>query len=728
MSKRPRFSLFERLFHVFAFALIFSSNFIFAQEADSLRNALRSGTVADTMKVNILGKLVLTFENTNTDSMILLANEGIALADKINFENGKAICQQMLGLAYLHLNEHEKSLGYYRQALATFEKNNNKRRQGNILLSMADIFYRQVKYDQAIEFYNKGIGIYKQLNNSMGQGFALISIGGIYNDQSNFAEAIDYYLKALTAFEKDSYTPGICMSLTTIATVYSSLGDHKKALEYINKSLQIDDSKSNKEQQALNLGNIAAVYSAIKDYNNALLFYNKGLVMAESIGDDAWKVNMLGNIADMHYYMQHYDTARATYEAELKLAAKISDTSALISGNRGIGRTLIKTGDIRGGIGRLLPVYQLVQKKQLKQILFETALDLSDAYEIEHDYAHALQYHKIYSDGKDSLFNEKNGKRIQQLQYDYDLGKKETLIELLKKDQAIAQGKSDKQKVITAALIIGLGLLIAIVIILNRSRTYEKHSKEEIMNQKEEIQQQATELEELNRFKDKTFSVLSHDLRSPINSITSTVMLLDSNIISPEEFNALRPEFNKQLSSLNILMDNLLNWAKGYIQGKTPAKPEKVDISETVARNLQLLNDTANDKQIALVNEVEPGITAFCDPGQIDIVIRNLLSNAIKFSNTNGTVNISAATRDDKVRITIADNGIGMTQEQLNKIFTVTTDNSTRGTDGERGIGLGLLLCYEFVIANNGTISATSEVNKGSTFVVELPKSQTTSA
>jgi len=721
-NKKLRFNFYQKLVFVLVIVQISYGKYSLAQTPDSLRNVLKSNTLADTMRVNVLGRLAKIYENTNTDSMIVIANQGLTLADKINFETGIAICQQMLGLAYLHLNEHEKSLSYYRSALITFEKTGNKSREGNTLLSMADIFYRQVQFEQAIEYYNKGIQVYKQMNNSLGQGFALISIGGIYNDQSNYAEAINYYLKALTAFEKDNYSPGVSMVLTTIATVYSSLGDNKRALEYINKSLSIDDSKSSKEQQALNLSNIATVFASSKDYQNALLYYNKGRLIAESMGDDAWIDNMLADIADMHYDLQQYDSALAVYKTVLALSTKISDTNSFIISNRGIGRIMIKDGDIKGGIEKLLLVFELAQKKQIKQIIFETSRDLSDAFEQEHDYIYALQYHKIYSDTKDSLFNEKNEKRIEQLQFDYELGEKESQIELLKKDQVIAQSRNDKQKVTTVALVIGLALLIVITIILYRSRSFEKRNKDEILKQKEEIQQQATELEELNRFKDKTFSVLSHDLRSPLGSLTSTLMMLDTNLISQEEFAMLKPELNQQLSSLNILLDNLLTWAKSYIQGNVTSKPEITDINNIAAQNINLLKDIAGGKQISLVYNFSGPITAYCDPGQIDIVIRNLISNAIKFTNHGGTVTISAVNDNDGVRISIADNGIGMTREQINKAFTTSVDNSTHGTEGERGVGLGLLLCFEFVKDNKGTISVTSEVNKGSPFIIELPK------
>lgn len=718
-------------FRTLAFALTvitltsFNRNAI-AQNIDSLRNTLTSKTLADTTRVLILGKLASAYENVSSDSMVIFADEGLAIATKINFETGKGICHQMLGLAYLHLNKYPQSLDNYQQALAIFEKTDSKKREGNVVLSMGDIYFRQDKYNQAIESYNKGIEIYDQMNFPTGKGFALFSIGGIYNDIGSYAEAISYYLKALTAFEKDKHSGGISISLTTIATLYASLGNSAKAIEYINKSLAIDYSKNSKEQNVLNMHNIATVYGSLNDYKKALQFYNKALEIAESMGDDAWTDVTRTDIADVYYHTDQLDSALIKFSDVLKMAEKIGDTDVITAATRGIGRVMIKQGHIREGIQRLLTAYDISKEKNQKQTIFETALDLSNAYEKEGDYARALAYHKIYSDVNDSVFNDKNAKRVQQLQYDYVLNKKETEIALLKKDTLIAEGRSEKQKITLTALFIGIMLLIVITIILYRSRSIEKRSKEAIVKQKEEIQLQASRLESLNRFKDKTFSVLSHDLRSPLGTLTATLMLLDNNIISPDEFTSTKHELNNQLNSVNILLDNLLHWAKNYFQGKMPSKPESTSIYDLASQNIHLLSDIAIAKQIKLVNNITEPVNAFCDPGQIDIVIRNLLSNAIKFTQKGGTVSISATSEHDKVKIVIADNGVGMTQEQLNKIFLATADNSTYGTDGERGIGLGLLLCYEFVISNNGAISVKSEVGAGSTFIMVLPKTPNT--
>ena len=226
--------------------LVFLPLFAGAQNFDSLYTVLRAHPNNDTTRVNILWKLAQSYENNSTDSMIRLANEGLVAARAISYEKGEAICNQSLGLAYLHLSEYERSLDYYTRSRLLFEKAGNKRKLVNIYLSMGDVYIGQSKQSEAIEYYNKGIKLCSELKNNIGMGFALISIGGIYHDIGNYTEAINNYLKALTAFEIDNYTPGISMTYGNIASLYGKQHDYAKAKDYIQKCEAVDASKNSK--------------------------------------------------------------------------------------------------------------------------------------------------------------------------------------------------------------------------------------------------------------------------------------------------------------------------------------------------------------------------------------------------------------------------------------------------------------------------------------------------
>ncbi len=243
----------------------------------------------------------------------------------------------------------------------------------------------------------------------------------------------------------------------------------------------------------------------------------------------------------------------------------------------------------------------------------------------------------------------------------------------------------------------------------------------QIEQEKAAVLLQANDLKKLNLFKDKAFSILSHDLRGPISTSAIVISMLDDDEITMEEFKKLKEGVVKQLNATGTLLDNLLRWAKGSMEGSIEPKPGVVNVYEVAVLNANLFEESLKAKNISLVNNVPEQQTAYCDYEHIDIVVRNLLANAIKFANKKGTIEISATAKDRYVMINVADDGVGMTSEQMAKLFKPVIDNTTYGTAGEKGTGLGLLLCYDFIRANKGDIKVASAPGKGTTFTVVLP-------
>ncbi len=244
---------------------------------------------------------------------------------------------------------------------------------------------------------------------------------------------------------------------------------------------------------------------------------------------------------------------------------------------------------------------------------------------------------------------------------------------------------------------------------------------EQIEQEKEAVMTQAEELRKLNLFKDKTFSVLSHDLRGPINTSATVLSMLDAEDLTADEFQDMKEGIVKQLTATSVLLDNLLKWAKGSMEGGIEAHKTSVNVFEIVQRHAVLFEENLKKKGIDLQVLVPNNLMAYFDVEQLDIVIRNLLANAIKFTPKNGTITISGTTASGELRLSVADTGVGMTQAQLEKLFKPATDKTTYGTAGEKGTGLGLLLSHEFIKANGGRIEVQSEPGKGTTFTLLLP-------
>jgi signal transduction histidine kinase len=197
---------------------------------------------------------------------------------------------------------------------------------------------------------------------------------------------------------------------------------------------------------------------------------------------------------------------------------------------------------------------------------------------------------------------------------------------------------------------------------------------------------------------------------------------MDEDILSEADFNRLRDSFRSQLKSLNILLDNTLNWAKSQMTGEIKMNKSHVNVHELILQNFELFKQVAFQKEIKLNHTVAENLSCFVDKIHLDIIIRNIISNAIKFTEKQGEILVQTEETTDFLNIDIIDNGIGMTKDQLSKLFSITQEQGNYGTAGESGAGIGLLLSNDFILKNGGKISVSSELKKGTKFTISLPK------
>jgi len=237
-----------------------------------------------------------------------------------------------------------------------------------------------------------------------------------------------------------------------------------------------------------------------------------------------------------------------------------------------------------------------------------------------------------------------------------------------------------------------------------------------------EIKKSREKLTELNATKDKLFSIISHDLKSSLGSIVGITDLV------LEKFDDYEPDKVRQIiesihqSSKNTfeLLENLLDWAR-LQTGKLTQQMEKHDLKTIIHNTSELYHEIAKNKNITIQNNVISDITVYCDINMIQTVLRNLISNAIKFTNAEGTVTLNSIERNSQVEIQVSDSGIGIIPENIPYIFSIEKNISTPGTKGEKGTGLGLMLCKELIEKQGGKIWVESEVGKGTTFKFTLP-------
>ena len=239
------------------------------------------------------------------------------------------------------------------------------------------------------------------------------------------------------------------------------------------------------------------------------------------------------------------------------------------------------------------------------------------------------------------------------------------------------------------------------------------------------IEKQRDELKTLNSTKDKFFSIIAHDLKNPFHAIIGFTDFLTQNFprVKDVEKQRILDLINSTSRSTFNLLENLLNWARTQTNA-IKFNPRVFNIFEVINENIKLLQISANKKNITINNKIPELELVFADINMINTVVRNILTNALKFTNEGGDVTINAKIQDKMIEISISDTGVGIDKETLDGLFSLDDYKTSIGTSGETGTGLGLIICQEFLKKNNGTISAKSDLGKGTTFFFTIPRSE----
>jgi len=268
---------------------------------------------------------------------------------------------------------------------------------------------------------------------------------------------------------------------------------------------------------------------------------------------------------------------------------------------------------------------------------------------------------------------------------------------------------------VIAQPIVGSDIESTIILGVTRDITERKQFEAKLL-------EQAEKLKELNATKDKFFSIIAHDLRSPFNGILALSDLLRNEVheLDTESIKDYADHIYISAHQAFDLLENLLNWANTQ-QGSIPFSPSRLCINEVIDREIDHLMTVAEQKSISLSNITDEKVTIEADEKMLETVVRNLISNAIKFTHQGGSITVGVNQKTEHVDIVISDTGVGMSEEAIDHLFKMEKGNTTIGTQNETGTGLGLIICKEFVERHGGSIMVESVIGKGSQFHVMLP-------
>ncbi len=621
------------------------------------------------------------------------------------------------------------------------------------------------EFVQGEKYAAKGLAQARQLNNARYISIGLSALSAYHMNTGNYDKA----LELLEETRREATNAGLAdwdaRAKFNIGSILTNKGDRAGGLRYMTDALRHFENSGNSIIASRIMNNIAVNYHSWNDYDLALEYYRKTLQTYELNGDILGKVVVLNNIGEIYKDKEQYDMAFQYFNQIFDLAKKhevsnfylavgwvgLAETYMKI-GNDQLARqyaqqslevfeqTNMQEGEINANLilaqvnmneGKLQLATQLVDECLdqstiigLKELTIKGYLLKSEILDKNRSYRESLANYKKYVEITDSLYEEKQMHQLALHRAEMDISEKENEIGLLQKNNEIKDLQLVKQKNQSRTMIIVIALLVAVIALSLSYNTARKKANDLLYEKNEQILEQHEELIRVNQTKDKFLSIIGHDLRNPIGAFKDVVsQLAEFPEMFPEELrNQILTELRDEAENTYFLLDNLLLWAKTQ-KNSIQFKPDKLKLNLVVKNNIILHTRLAERKNIKLRSNIEPDVLVYADHNMVDLIIRNLLSNAIKFTPENGKVRLKVQeVEDNNYEVSVKDTGVGIAEKDLARLFDENDHLSTYGTDNEKGSGLGLILCREFVEMNGGTIRVESKPGEGSTLSFTLSK------
>lgn len=572
---------------------------------------------------------------------------------------------------------------------------------------------------KSVNLANKALELSRKTYYAEGEIVALNRLGENEFRKSQHANAILLAMQSLKLAEQQHDTINVAFAYRLLGLINTlGLKQYDLALQYQLKALEIFKKKNNPKRLASLYGNITWIYASMnQNLTEAKTMALRGIRIADSLRDLrllSYNYNSLGLIFKQQNQL---DSALAYLDKSIDAAVSVGDKGVIVYNQ------VIK-GDIYYQKSKYKEAIRYYQDADLQAMALKMVglcrdanAGLALAFEKIGNYESAYRSLLISSKIKDSLLVWEASEKGQLIKLEFEQEKQQEKINRLEVENK--KSKTEKIYFLTAG-VVSFSALIAVVVLMVMNNRQRAHANNMLVEKNEEIATQNEQLKEVNQVKNRLFSIIGHDLRSPLNSLKGMLGMVVRKEVTAEEFSSFAPKLHQQVVGVGETLDNLLLWSRSQMEGWA-TKPVAINLFEIVENASVLFKEAAAEKEIALVNSTNKNNVAFADEDQIELIIRNLIHNAIKFTPKSGRIQLTSKEDNNFIDLLICDTGIGMGQEKIDSLFNGSS-NTSKGTSGEKGTGLGLLLCNEMIENNGGKISVTSIENKGTCFKVVIPK------
>lgn len=616
-------------------------------------------------------------------------------AQEIHYPQGAWEARIEQGIVYNALGHSDSSLAMINQVLKETREKKARLSEIKALLGLARIFQGNFNFQPGVDHLIQAQKLLKE-EDPFYLRFDILNLQGIIHRlMKDYANALSYYKIIEEKYFDQLSTKQKFFLFMNQGNIFVEQKQYSQTEALFKKAYEEIKKVNSPANQALITYNLGALFYRQKRYKEAQEYITKALQTNTKMGDMVGIERCYRVMGAICFDQKDYLQARKHYNTALQMAQSLKNPNTILGNYRNLYLTYWDWGYYNKNIG---------------------------------DLDKALSYYQKYDKLKDSLYQIEITEKVLEMEKQYESEKKNSQITLLEKenqhqqDQILMERTRRNYMILVIILVTGtLAVFVYFVYYYRKINRLLHTQSKSIMEQKNQITEQNAQLQKLLNTQNRVFSIIAHDLRSPLVSIFNISSLI-GYYIEDKEYVALEKtagKMNQKIMKILGLTDNLLRWAQSQSESLEPAMMP-LNIHEVLEECLEIYRPIAADKSILIKYDQQEHMLVWADRNMLRTICRNLINNAIKFTHNNGQIKLWHESDGRLVRITVKDSGVGIDNDKLERLFEINQEKISLDTSGEKSSGLGLSLCKEFVEAMKGRIWVQSQKDAGSQFTFEL--------
>lgn len=681
----------------------FCTSFVLAQSKEYL-NQQTNLSLTDSAKISMTVDLALRLKNSgNMAESMSLFQKARQKAQRLENSHLIQYVNASLAETYLTADKPDSAALILQQTLEQFP---HSERRFELLNLLGTAFRYRSKYQKALQTYSEAKALVDSTKNPRNLAVINQNMAVAYASLGNKGAALKAYLNGVRYGETQKDSVFLATVLNNLGMLYNYYSESEKAGFYLEQSMNISKQTGFKVGALRAASNLANTKKDLGKFDEALSLYQYALTLHKKIRPGQPPYRIIHNLGNMQLMKGNLRQAEQHFNISLKHSKELNIPQGFYYNYTGLAEVAEVRGDLGTSIQYMNRAFSVAEEIGVKLFQKTASHKLYQLHKKRGNFEEALSWHEAYTVIADSMQLQKAEQQLLETEALLGLRKQEQINQLLQQEQ-----EGQAARIATQNWLIAAGLAIIILILISLILLYKSREEKQRINR---------ELQQMNRVKDKILAIIAHDLRSPLSSMQGMLYLLREDDLNADDIEMMTTQLELSIAQNISMVDNLLAWAREQMSGLA-MNIEAVEAREVVENTFENLSFQAQQKGITLINDVAEGFKVKADYNLLKLILRNLIANSIKFSQNGDSITVNTKLKNGKVIFEVNDTGIGIPEEEQRKLFSYQ-GTSREGTNKEKGSGLGLQLCKEFVEKQQGEILVKSKEGQGTTFSFSLPQ------